>query len=597
MGKMTLMTALTLNAAGFNEGIDSAIKDSKDFQNAIGNASKETIKAFKDISTMGVGEMKRNLKELKNISFAGKSKEEIQAINQQIGDLRDTMQDLNTKQKMMGTEFGTLMSKGLQALGAIAEIGFGVATMFGATDEEAKKYQQTMTSMIGIMQGFAVLQDALETKLFQSIALRLKETVATVAQTVAQWALNASLAVLVGTIAAVVVVVGAIVYGIYKLITAFQDNTDATEAQTKAYNALADAHEKANEQDDFNLKILKALGKSQTDMLKAEIATAKIKKERLKQDLDALALIGNKTDEQKKAFEEGSKEEIKLGDEVIIKKIELGTLIETNTKKLAEQTNKVKANKDAWVEAALQAQEFEKYNIPQFVKGVTSSTVEPMQGKTKFNNTKPIINSKIIDFNFKDWIEKYKAKLADFKINLSAMVEGFSIEMASIIGDAFSKMFDASTSGKDKWKAFGSSILSGVATFMQELGKQLIVMGGLAELIQVAIASIFTNPVSAVVLIGAGLAFVAAGSALNAVAAKGFENGGIVGGSSFSGDNIPVRLNSKEMVLNQTEQANLFALATGNGGISGGGELTTRVSGNDLLFVINKTIKKNNNTR
>jgi tape measure domain-containing protein len=62
---------------------------------------------------------------------------------------------------------------------------------------------------------------------------------------------------------------------------------------------------------------------------------------------------------------------------------------------------------------------------------------------------------------------------------------------------------------------------------------------------------------------GLGAAIVAAS------AIQGFQDGGIVGGSSFSGDNVPARVNSGEMILNREQQANLFAIAN-NGGGSGG---------------------------
>lgn len=46
---------------------------------------------------------------------------------------------------------------------------------------------------------------------------------------------------------------------------------------------------------------------------------------------------------------------------------------------------------------------------------------------------------------------------------------------------------------------------------------------------------------------------------------KTFANGGIVGGSSFSGDKVLARVNSGEMVLNKAQQANLFKALNGNG--------------------------------
>ncbi len=44
---------------------------------------------------------------------------------------------------------------------------------------------------------------------------------------------------------------------------------------------------------------------------------------------------------------------------------------------------------------------------------------------------------------------------------------------------------------------------------------------------------------------------------------KGFATGGIVGGNSTTGDKVPVRVNSGEMILTKTQQARLFAMASG----------------------------------
>lgn len=50
-------------------------------------------------------------------------------------------------------------------------------------------------------------------------------------------------------------------------------------------------------------------------------------------------------------------------------------------------------------------------------------------------------------------------------------------------------------------------------------------------------------------------------SAVKTINGAKFANGGIVGGSSFAGDKVPVQVNSGEMILNREQQANLFDIA------------------------------------
>lgn len=67
--------------------------------------------------------------------------------------------------------------------------------------------------------------------------------------------------------------------------------------------------------------------------------------------------------------------------------------------------------------------------------------------------------------------------------------------------------------------------------------------------------------------VGAAFAGIAAAAqaarAANVAGIQGFENGGIVGGTSFTGDQVPVRVNSGEAILNRQQQTQLFNLANG----------------------------------
>ena len=77
-----------------------------------------------------------------------------------------------------------------------------------------------------------------------------------------------------------------------------------------------------------------------------------------------------------------------------------------------------------------------------------------------------------------------------------------------------------------------------------------------------------------------------------AQAIKGFQDGGVVGGNSFTGDNVLARVNSGEMILNRQQQANLFAQANGAGG--GGQEIvvntTVEVEGQAIAKAVSRQV-------
>lgn len=76
---------------------------------------------------------------------------------------------------------------------------------------------------------------------------------------------------------------------------------------------------------------------------------------------------------------------------------------------------------------------------------------------------------------------------------------------------------------------------------------------------------------------------------------SGYANGGIVGGNSFSGDRVMARVNSGEMILNRSQQANLFNMI--GGGVSTGGNVKFRIEGDALVGVLNNYNKKTGRVR
>ena len=77
--------------------------------------------------------------------------------------------------------------------------------------------------------------------------------------------------------------------------------------------------------------------------------------------------------------------------------------------------------------------------------------------------------------------------------------------------------------------------------------------------------------------------------------AAGFATGGIVGGTSYTGDRNMIRVNSGEMVLTRGQQASLWNAI--NGGGIGGGQVTFKISGQELVGVLTNYNSKMNKVR
>lgn len=96
--------------------------------------------------------------------------------------------------------------------------------------------------------------------------------------------------------------------------------------------------------------------------------------------------------------------------------------------------------------------------------------------------------------------------------------------------------------------------------------------------------------IAAIASIGSAVA-----SAVSAAKNAGkYASGGIVGGSSFTGDRLVANVNSGEMILNRTQQANLFRQLNTP---SMGGEVKFKIAGTDLEGVLKNYNRKYNNVR
>ena len=139
--------------------------------------------------------------------------------------------------------------------------------------------------------------------------------------------------------------------------------------------------------------------------------------------------------------------------------------------------------------------------------------------------------------------------------------------------EAVNKEKKAVEDGSSVWKAFGNSAMQSMASVLESLGSSLAA--------QAAAALIGMNWGGAALATAGSLAAYAAASWARS---QKFASGGIVGGTSYSGDNVIARVNSGELILNMAQQDNvakaLSTLADMSGiGTSGGAGVNVYLSG------------------
>ena len=98
------------------------------------------------------------------------------------------------------------------------------------------------------------------------------------------------------------------------------------------------------------------------------------------------------------------------------------------------------------------------------------------------------------------------------------------------------------------------------------------------------------------------LAFVGAGMAAVTTmisTIKGFSTGGIIQGGQIAGDQMLARVNAGEMILNGSQQKNLFNLLDSGGALAGSGnsKVEFKISGSSLKGVLRNYDSKMNKIR
>lgn len=169
-------------------------------------------------------------------------------------------------------------------------------------------------------------------------------------------------------------------------------------------------------------------------------------------------------------------------------------------------------------------------------------------------------------------------------------------ESLSYIGDAFNSIGSITRDSDAAAIQYFANLMSSISSAIPMIVSMVTAKKAEANANAEAAATGAASSVSSIPFVGPAMAVAAIASVLAALAAiPKFADGGIIGGSSFFGDKMIARVNSGEMILNQSQQGKLFNIINnGNPGnnITVGGE--AKVSGKTMYIAIRNYMKSEN---
>ena len=139
-----------------------------------------------------LGEMKAEMRTLRNMSFVGKSPEEVAALKLRIGELMDKMGDMKAEMQVLGTEKAAVLVGGLKFIAAGVEGVVGALSVLGVESETIKKLETKMTSLIAVTHALAEIEDTISSGKLKAIGLRIKDMALKTAETVKTWAMTSA---------------------------------------------------------------------------------------------------------------------------------------------------------------------------------------------------------------------------------------------------------------------------------------------------------------------------------------------------------------------------------------------------------------------
>lgn len=180
------------------------------------------------------------------------------------------------------------MSKTLAGVTGAFSAATGALSLFGVESENIEKAQKKLTALIAIVQGLSSIDAGV--KGFKALAGAIKTATAN---------MNGFKLAMVSTgIGALVVAVGALAANWDKVAKMLGLASDAverhkqkTEELSAAYSKLKAAQSRYDDQIDYELKVMKIQGATEDEILNKEFNSLKLKRDKIKLDLEERAII------------------------------------------------------------------------------------------------------------------------------------------------------------------------------------------------------------------------------------------------------------------------------------------------------------------
>ena len=274
-----------------------------------------------DTANMSLNEMRKEIRQLRDMPVSGRSEKEVRQLNQRIGELNDAMVKLRQHQEMQGMDTMEAFSGSLRGVTSVAQTLAGTMNLIGVESEVFDRLQRNILSLMAVTQGLASIEQIWHRgniqrtgQILASTAATAKNTAARVANRVAVQAQARAEAAKItitqgGTVAArgaavaqlawnralmafplagIIAVITAAIAGIVALTRAIRRNRDATLDLNEEMERKSALMDEIDEKERRALRLARLRGETEEQVARREMQYNQQRIDNVKQSIDAI---------------------------------------------------------------------------------------------------------------------------------------------------------------------------------------------------------------------------------------------------------------------------------------------------------------------